>query len=154
VKLIGRSVSEGITRLLWYTNVYCRVYKSPLAQPYESNPDFPHCFFNMYFNIILPSVSESPEFFRSSSFPTSFLCSFVISHACYMSCLSHIHCFGHSYNIWWRVKIVTLRIMKLSPIPAAFCLLGPNIILRTLVWNAFNLCSSLSFHLMLLGCWD
>jgi hypothetical protein len=39
-----------------------------------------------------------------SGIPTTILCSFRLSHMCYMPCPSHPPCFDHCDNIMWKVK--------------------------------------------------
>jgi hypothetical protein len=69
-----------------------------------------------------------------SGFPTTILYAFLSSHACYIHHPSH-PLFDHPNNIWWSVQVMKLLIMQSS----LASLLGPNIPLRTLFSNTFNL---------------
>jgi hypothetical protein len=70
------------------TSVYYHVDKSPLLVYIQSQMDPAHilisCFFNIQFNIVLPSTRKS---FKWSllGFPPNFVCIYYLFHACYMS---------------------------------------------------------------------
>jgi len=52
------------------------------------------------------------------------LCTFPVSHTCYMPRPSR--CFDHPNNIWWSVQIVKLLVMWSSPVSLYFIRLMPN----------------------------
>jgi hypothetical protein len=49
------------------------------------------------------------------------------------------------HSSWWRILIMRMLIMKFSP-ASLYILLGQNILLRTLLSNNLNVCSSLSLR--------
>jgi len=60
-----------------------------------------------------------------------------------MPCPSHSSRFDHPNNTGWGVKIIRLLIMSYSPLPFTLSLLGPNILLSTLLSHTLSLSSSL-----------
>jgi hypothetical protein len=76
--------------------------------------------------------------FFPSGFPTKILYAFLIFHACYMPRPSH--------PLHFMVRIIFGETYKLGcnflHAPPTFSLLGPNILLSTLLSNTLNLCSS------------
>lgn len=84
-------------------------------------------FFKIHFNIILTTPSSS-----------ECVCLKLCHQNSYLLCLSCVP-WHDNMNIWWKVQIMKLLIMKFSPVS----LFGPNIILSTLFSNTPSPCSSL-----------
>jgi hypothetical protein len=77
------------------------------SEPYESNLHHHTCFIIMHFNIILPAKSMS-VCIRFSDY--SFVCTYHLSHAYYMSHSSQTPWFDHPKNMWWKVQIMKISI--------------------------------------------
>jgi hypothetical protein len=83
-KLISRLASEATPRLVWNTKLYCRIHKNPSTGPIGNTPE-PYSmrltsvnalityFFEIYFNINLPSTTTSPKGFLPSDLPANIL---------------------------------------------------------------------------------
>jgi hypothetical protein len=86
----------------------------------------------IHFNIIILYRLRFPSWCLPLRLPDQNVVSTShLSHTYYMSRPSHLPRFNH-YNIWWRVQIGKLLIVKLSPSTYHFFLLRPNILLCTL----------------------
>jgi hypothetical protein len=66
------------------------------------------------------------------------VCTFSVSHACYMPHRSHCSWFSRPNDTRWGVQIIKLQ----SPVTST--LLDPNIFLSTLFSKTLGLCSSLN----------
>jgi hypothetical protein len=91
-----------------------------------------------YLCLDLPNVL--PFWFSNQNF----LCISYLSHAWFVSHLSHPPWGDHPNNIWWSVQVMKLLIMQSVQPLTTSSLLGPNILLSNLFSNTLNLCSSLS----------
>jgi hypothetical protein len=93
-----------------------------------------HCFFKIYFNIVLPSTPRSLKLsllFRFSN--QSVICFSHLPYACCMSHPSNPPSFQHVNYISWKVKIMKLPIVQFS------YLLSLNFLLSTLFSSTLNL---------------
>jgi hypothetical protein len=123
------SVSQ-ISRPLWNLKVHYRVQNSPSPVPILSQMN-PVCTlssygFNICFNIILSFIPTSSNWFPPLKIPDQNpVRDSHLSNARYMSHPAHPVWFDDTNNVWWRVKIMKLLIMKFS-LPVTSSLLGPN----------------------------
>ena len=90
----GSSGSQEIGRILWNPKVHYRIHNSPPSIPILSytNPahDPPFHFFNINFNIILPSMPGSAMWSPSlRSIQQTPACTSPLPHTCYMPRPSH-----------------------------------------------------------------
>jgi hypothetical protein len=77
---------------------------------------FPPYFPNIHFNIILLSMPKTSEWFLPFRYSNqNFVCTFHLSHACYVPCTSHPPCPYHPNNIWCGVQVMKPLIMQSSP---------------------------------------
>jgi hypothetical protein len=86
-----------------------------------------------------------PSSLLPSVFWTNILCaSLYLFQLYHMSCPSHDLWFDNPNNIWWKIQITKFVITHFSPAPYCFLsLLGPNILLRTLISGTHNPHSSI-----------
>jgi len=89
-------------------NVHYRVYKSPQLFPQQSSL-FPTDFFNIDFNIILPSTPRSSKWSLSFMFPygNSVWIS-PITHTCHRPHPSLYPWFDHLHNLWCGEQIMKI----------------------------------------------
>jgi len=76
-KLTGFAASQEIPRTLWNPKVHYRIHKCPLPVPILSQlhpVSSPSHFLKIHLNIVLPSMSGSPQWLFSFGFPTRTLC--------------------------------------------------------------------------------
>jgi hypothetical protein len=111
--------TQELTNILRNVKFHYRVHKNPplvsiLSQinPYRTAP--------FYLNIIHLPTSRSSNWFVSS-FATRVLHAFSSLPVCYVLCPSHSAWRDYSNYTSWRVQVVKLLVMQLSPLP---CLRG------------------------------
>ena len=101
-------------------------------------------FLKIHLNIILPSTPGSPKWSLSLRFPLQTpVYASPLTHTRYMPRPSHSSRFGHPNSIGWGVQIIKVLIMCFFLSSGTLSLLGPYILLNTLVSNTLNLRSSL-----------
>lgn len=88
------SASQEILQILWNQKVHYQVYNTLLLVPIHSqiNPAHapPSYFFQMHFNIILPSMPRISNWFLSFRQPyQNSVCIHLLSHLCHMLHLPH-----------------------------------------------------------------
>ena len=115
-KLIGFAANQEIPRILWNPKVQYRTHKRlspvPILSQLHPVPTTPSHFLKIHLNIILPSMSWSPQWSLSLRFPHQNLVhTSPFLHTCHMSRPSHSSRFYHPHNIGWGVQIIKLLIM-------------------------------------------
>jgi len=107
---------------LWNPKVPHRTHKCPppvpiLSQPH-SVPMTPSNFLKVHLNIILPSMSWSPQWPPSLWLPHQHpVHTSILPHTRHIPCPPHSSRFYHPHNIGWAVQIIQLLVMQLSPFP-------------------------------------
>ena len=147
------SASQKFPRILWNLKVHCHIQKCPPTVPILSHLDPVHSptshFLKIHLNILLSSMPGSPQWSLSLSFPhQNPVHTSPLSLTHYMPHQSHSSWFYHLKNIGWRVQYKSLSSIICSVLhsPVTSYLLGPNILLNTLISNILSLHSSLNVN--------
>ena len=139
------AASQVIPRILWNTRVHYRIHKCSPPVPILSQLDSGHTptshFLKIHFNI-LPTTPGSLQWSLSPRFPhQNTVHASPLHHTRYMPRPSHSRFYHlHNARFGWGVQNIKLLIMKFS----TSSLLGPNILLNTLLSNTINLRPSLN----------
>ena len=101
-KLTGFAANKEIPRILWNPKVHYRTHKRQPPVPIPSQlhpvPTTPSHFLKIHFNIILPSMSWSPQWSLSLKFPNQNLVhTSLFLHTCHMPRPSHSSRFYHRH---------------------------------------------------------
>ena len=114
----------------------------PYPKPARSSPH-PHIL--LHLNIILPSTPWSPKWSRSLRFPHQNLAhTSPFLHTCHMPCPSHFLDFITRTILREQYRSLSSSLCNFLYSPVTPSLLGPNILLNTLLSNTLSLCSSLN----------
>jgi len=133
----------------WNPNVHYCIHTCPPPVPIPSQLDAVHKptshFLNMHLNIVLPSTPGSPKCSLSSGFPTKTLYTPLLSHI-RATCPAHLILLD---SITRTILVEDYRslgfsLFRLLHSLVTSSLLGPNILLNTLLSNTLNLRSSLN----------
>jgi len=90
----------------------------PYPEPTPSSPHDPLQLPEDPLNIILPSMSWSPQWPLFLRLPHQHpVHTFILPHTRHMPCPSHSSRFYHPHNIGQGVQIIQLLVMQLSPFP-------------------------------------
>jgi len=108
-----------------YMKVHYRVYKRPslvsILMQMKPVHSFPHYLSKISSVITFPSMSRSSKWSRPFSYSDKEYVWFShLSHACYITCLSHPPSFDHTNNIWCWIQVNVLHYAIFStfaPIP-------------------------------------
>lgn len=131
-------------------NIQHHVHKSPPMVPLLSHMNWVHTFPHPIFITSILTSSHIhlslPSGFLPLCFPTITLYE-LVSHAYYVSCLSHFPLLDHYNNIWWGVSVVKLLIMCsfLQPLVIT-SFLGPDFPLSILLSVTLSLYPSLNMR--------
>ena len=103
-KLTGSAASQEIPRILWKLKVHHRTHKCPPPLPILSQlhpvPTTPSQFLKIHLNIILPSMSGSPQWSLSLRFSNqNSVHTSPLLHRRHMPRPSHSSRFYHPHNI-------------------------------------------------------
>ena len=145
------STSQEISHILWNQKVHDHIHKIPPSVPMLSqiNPvsTIPSCFFQIYFNIILPPTPRSSKqsvFFRFSSHIPGYVS--LLPNVYHMPCSPHSPSHFHVNNTLWGAQTGKIFINFLQS-PATFYLLHSSISFSTLFSNTLILQSPLNMIL-------
>ena len=134
------SPSQEIPLILWNPKVHGRIYRClpPVPILSQINPvHAPHPTSWRSFLILSPTMPRSPY--------QNPVCTSPLTNTCHITSPSHSSWFDHPSNIWWAVENTKLPTICTFPhFPFTSPLLGPNILLSTLLSNALCLRSSLN----------
>ena len=130
------SANQEIPRIVWNPKIHCRIDKSPPPVPLPSQINPVHAPTPRIEDVLILS-SDLHLGFSSGSFSA---CTSHIPHTCHIPELSHSSWFDHSYNIWWSVHIIKLRVMQSSPLSCYLVLCKP----KYLFSNTFSVCFSVN----------
>ena len=125
------AASQEIPHILWDPKVHFRIHKCPALVPFLSQLHPVHTptshFLKIHLNIILPSMSGSPQCSLSFRFPhqNSVYIS-PLPHTRYMPCALHYSRFYHPHNIGWGVQNIKLLLCSFLHSPVSLSLLGPS----------------------------
>jgi hypothetical protein len=143
----GTPAGQDISLFLWKPKVHHRVHKSPppvhILSAWIRPTHFQNYFPEIHFNIILPSMLRSFEWFRPFRLCNQyFVCVSRFIHARYMHSPSHNPPFDDLQNILWRVQAVYLLTMQFSPVSRHFIPLGSKYSPKHPVIKTLNPCCS------------
>ena len=115
-KLTGFAANQEIPRILWNPKVHYRTQKRqppvPILSQLHPVPTTPSHSLKIHLNIILPSMSWSPQWSLYLTFPHQNLVhTSPFLHTCYTPRPSHSSRFYHPHNVGWGVQIIELLIM-------------------------------------------
>jgi hypothetical protein len=109
----SRSATEEFFNILWNPKVHCRIHKSPLLVPIQSQTNPFHTISSYLRSILILSYHiylgiPSSYFWLSYHNPA---CIPLRPRACYMPCPAHPSCPSDSNYIWRRVQVLKFLIM-------------------------------------------
>jgi hypothetical protein len=125
------AASQEIRRILWNPKVHYSINKCPPTVPILSQPNPVHTstshFLKICFNIILPSMPNSPQRCLSLRFPhQNTLHASSLLHSRYMHRQSHSFLFYHPYNILTKLTIIKKISAKLHTRPTPILIVKLN----------------------------
>ena len=150
-KLTGFAANQQIPRILWNPKVHHRTHKRPPPIPILSQlhpvPTTPSQFLKIHLNIILPSMSWSPQWSLSLRFPYQNpvyasplpppICAACPAHLILLDFITRT-ILGEEYSS------LSSSLCNFPHSPVTPSHLDPNILLNTLFSNTLSLCSSLN----------
>jgi len=143
------SASQEIPCTLWNPKVHYRIHKYRPSFPILNHIDPDHTpsshFLKIHLNIIYPFKPGSSKWSLSLMFPDQNpVYASPLPRTCYMPSQSHSSLLDHPSNTWWVLQVIKPLIMCFLHSLVTSPLLGPNILLNTLLSNTLRLRSSLN----------
>ena len=146
------AASQEISRILWNPKVHFRTHKRPPPVPILGQPNPVHIptsyLLEIHPKIIHPSTPRSPQWSLNSGFPTKTLYA-PLSSPIRATCPSHLILLDFMTRtiLGEEYRSFSSSLCNLLHSPVTSSLLGPNILLNTILMHQFLFYSDFIIHL-------